>query len=434
MAKDKMGLIEATSMAVGIIIGSSIFSLVGVGAKLAGRDLPLAFIASSIAAAFVAYNYAKLGGTFISNAGPIEFILRGLGDNLYTGVASFMLWFIYVSSLSLFAKTFAGYFLALAGLSLSYTNMAIIEVIVVSAFVALNFKGSKAVGLAETAIVAAKLGILLFFIAVGLLTIKPSYLKPDLSIKGLEGVAFASTLFFLSYTGFGLITNASENIENPRRNVPLAIYLSLIIVTIVYVGVSVVAIGNLPVEKLVKAEEYALAEAAKPFLGNLGFALISLGALVSVSSAINASIYGGANVAYSLAKKGELPEFFERKTWFNEPEGLYITAILGLLIAMTLNLEGVAAVTSSSFIVIYIGVILAHYKLASQTKASRGVIVLSLLIVLSILSVLLYNQYTTNPASFYAIIASYIIASLGEYAYRSRTKRGFKKRLQPWEK
>ncbi|MEB3845493.1 MAG: hypothetical protein GSR83_00405, partial [Desulfurococcales archaeon] len=117
-----------------------------------------------------------------------------------------------------------------------------------------------------------------------------------------------------------------------------------------------------------------------------------------------------------------------------EPEGLYITAILGLLIAMTLNLEGVAAVTSSSFIVIYIGVILAHYKLASQTKASRGIIVLSLLIVLSILSVLLYNQYTTNPASFYAIIASYIIASLGEYAYRSRTKRSFKKRLQPWEK
>lgn len=431
---DKMGLIEATSMAVGIIIGSSIFSLIGVGAKLAGKNLPLAFIASSLAAAFVAYNYAKLGGTFISNAGPIEFIIRGLGDNLYTGVASFMLWFIYVSSLSLFAKTFAGYFLALAGLSLSYANMAIVESIVIAAFVALNFKGSKTVGVAETAIVAAKLGILLFFIVVGLITIKPSYLKPDLSVKGFEGIAFASTLFFLSYTGFGLITNASENIEDPKRNVPRAIYLSLIVVTLVYVGVSIVAIGNLPVQQLVKAEEYALAEAAKPFLGNLGFALISFGALVSVSSAINASIYGGANVAYSLAKKGELPEFFERKKWFNEPEGLYITAILGLIIAMTLNLEGVAAVTSSSFIIIYIGVILSHYRLSDKTNASKGIIILSLLIVLSILAVLLYNQYTSNPSSFYAIITSYILASLGEYVYRNKTKRLFRKRLQEWER
>jgi amino acid transporter len=433
-SNDKMGLLEATSMAVGIIIGSSIFSLVGVGAKLAGRDLPLAFIASSLAAAFVAYNYAKLGGTYISNAGPIEFILRGLGDNLYTGVASFMLWFIYVSSLALFAKTFAGYFLALAGLSLTYTNVALIEVVVIAVFIALNFKGSKTVGVAETAIVAVKICILLFFIAVGLITVKPSYLTPDLSIKGFEGIAFASTLFFLSYTGFGLITNASENIENPRRNVPRAIYLSLLIVTLVYVGVSIVAIGNLPVDQLVKAEEYALAEAAKPFLGNLGFALISLGALVSISSAINASIYGGANVAYSLAKKGELPEFFERKTWFNEPEGLYVTGILGLLIAMTLNLEGVAAVTSSSFIIIYLGVIVSHYKLSYETNSSKSIIAISLLIVVTILGVLLYNQYTTNPLSFYTIIASYIIASIGEYIYRNKTKRGFKKRLQEWEK
>ena len=74
----KMGLVEATSMAIGIIIGSSVFSLIGVGARLAGRDLPIGFIVSSAATAFVAYNYAKLGGTYISNAGPIEFILGGL--------------------------------------------------------------------------------------------------------------------------------------------------------------------------------------------------------------------------------------------------------------------------------------------------------------------------------------------------------------------
>ncbi len=417
-------------MAVGIIIGSSIFSLIGVGAQLAGRDLPLAFALSSLAAAFVAYNYAKLGRTYISNAGPIEFILRGLGDNLYTGVASFMLWFIYVSSLALFARTFAGYFLALLEVQLSPLNMSLVMAIVVSFFVALNFKGSKTVGKAETAIVVAKLGILLLFVAIGLLTVKPGYLMPDFSLCKLEGTLFASTLFFLSYTGFGLITNASENIEEPEKNVPRAIYLSLVIVTLVYVSVSIVAIGNLPIDELIRAKEYALAEAAKPFLGEFGFVLVSLGALISVSSAINASVYGGANVAYSLAKKGELPEVFERKTWFGETEGLYITGVLGLIMALTLNLEGVAAVTSSSFIIIYIGVILSHYKLADATGASRAVIVASLTIVLSILAVLLYHQYISNPSSFYTIIASYLVASFGEYAYRKKTKRVFKERVR----
>ncbi|MCE4600427.1 MAG: APC family permease [Desulfurococcales archaeon] len=431
--KEKMGLVEATAMAVGIIIGSSIFSLIGVGARIAGRDLPLAFALSSLAAAFVAYNYAKLGSTYVSNAGPIEFILRGLGDNLYTGVASFMLWFIYVSSVSLFAKTFAAYFLALTGYPLSPANMAVVESIVIAFFVALNFKGSKTVGMAETAIVAVKIGILLLFVVAGLFTINPGYLAPDLSVNGLKGALYAATLFFLSYTGFGLVTNASEDIRDPRRNVPRAIYLSLVIVTLIYIGVSIVAVGNMPIDELVSAEEYALAKAAEPFLGNLGFTLVSIGALVSVSSAINASIYGGANVAYSLAKKGELPPIFERKTWFNEPEGLYITALLGLAMAVALNLEGVAAVTSSSFIIIYMGVILAHYKLADETRGSRPIILLSFIIVASILAILLYSQYRNNPSSFYAIILSYAVAAIGEYLYRGRTRRSFKRRLQYWE-
>ena len=426
--KDKLSLWEATALAVGIIIGSSIFSLVGVGARIAGKNLPEAFMLSASAALLVAYNYAKLGSRFVSNAGPIEYIVRGIGDNLYTGIASFMLWFIYVASLALFAKTFAGYFLAVIHAGLSRLNIGLVEAAIISVFVALNFKGSKAVGRVESLIVAAKIGILLLFVVVGVWSISPGRIRPAADPGHLAGMIYAATLFFLSYTGFGLVTNASENIEDPHRNVPRAIYLSLAITTLIYVGVALVAVGSLSVDRLVRAEEYALAEAARPFLGSAGFTLVSLGALISTSSAINASIYGGANVAYSLAKKGELPRVFERKSWFSEPEGLYITALLGLGIALLLNLEGVAAVCSSSFIIVYIGVILSHYRLAGETGGSRSIIALSLGVVLVILVVLLYHQYETNPRSFYTILAS-IAGSAGvEYMYKGLTGRRFKPR------
>ncbi len=425
---EKLSLWEATALAVGIIIGASIFSLIGVGAALAGRDLPLAFAASSLAALLVAYSYAKLGSKIVSNAGPIEFVLRGFGDSLAAGTLAFMLWFTYVASIALFAKTFAGYLLALVGAEESRLNIALVEAGVVAFFTLLNFKGSKAVGRAESFIVAAKLAVLLFLVAAGLPSIHPDWLAPALDREHLAGVLYAASFFFLSYTGFGLVTNASENIEDPERNVPRAIYLSLLIATIVYVSVAVVAVGSTPVEKLAETKEYALAEAARGAIGEAGFLLIGVGALFSTASAINATLYGGANVAYALAREGELPPVFERKKWFRAPEGLYITALLGLALALFLNLDGVAAVCSATFIIIYLAVIASHYRLRHITRGNGPLIAASFAVVAAILAILLYHQYYTNPRSFYTILASYLGAALVEYVYRSRTGRRIKKR------
>ncbi|HIE37964.1 MAG TPA: amino acid permease, partial [Anaerolineae bacterium] len=129
--------------------------------------------------------------------------------------------------------------------------------------------------------------------------------------------------------------------------VPLAIYISIVVVIFIYVSVASVAVGNLPLADIIKAKENALAVAARPFLGNFGFVLISIGALFSISSALNATLYGGANIAYSLAKDGELPKIFERKVWFGSSEGLYITAGLGLLFALLFNIDGIASITSA---------------------------------------------------------------------------------------
>lgn len=422
----KLSLVEVISMAVGTMIGASIFSIFGLGAKIAGNDLPEAFILSGVYALVVAYSYAILGGKIISNAGPIAFILKGLGDRITTGALSILMWLTYVISIALFVKGFAGYLLPFIHIEPTKFTIGIVEVIVISFFTALNFFGSKAVGKAEFYIVLIKLSILLVFILGGFMTINWEMVKPGFDSSHTSGLLNASIIFFLSYMGFGLITNASENIKNPTKNVPRAIFISILFVMIFYVSISLVTIGNLPLPDIIKAQENALAIAAKPFLGDFGFILITIGALFSISSALNATIFGGANIAYSLAKDGELPEFFERKVWSKSTEGLYITASLGLLFALFFDLGAIASITSTVFTVIYIFVLISHYKLRKEYGGNRLVLLINLIILSIVFVALMKYQWDTHRSAFYGSIITFAGAFIVEYLYRKYGKREMK--------
>ncbi len=428
MREKKLGLWEAVSMAVGTMIGAGIFSILGVGAQICGSNLPVAFIIAALVSFSVAYSYAKLGSVFVSNAGPIEFIIRGIGDNAVTGMLSILMWLSYVVSISLFAKAFAGYFLALLHLPLSNLYVTVIEGLVILFFTALNFFGAKAVGKAEFWIVLIKLSILLSFVVLGIWSINPEFIKPVFSEKEIVHTFFAASVLFLTYMGFGLITNASENIQNPEKTVPKAIYISIIIVAFVYISVALVALGNLGFEGLIKAKEYALAEAAKPFLGSIGFTLVAIGALFSTSSAINATLYGGANIAYVLAKKGHLPEVFERKVWFNEPEGLYITAVLSMLFASVFDLNGISSLISFVFLIIYLFVIASHYRLIDKVNGNKMLIITNFILILSIFITLVIYQWKNQKDSFYTGFILVVLAFIFEVFYRMLTKRKFEKR------
>jgi amino acid transporter len=198
----------------------------------------------------------------------------------------------------------------------------------------------------------------------------------------------------------------------------------------VYILVSIVVVGAVPKSEVIKAEEYALAVAAKPFLHEWGFVLITIGALVSTSSALNSALYGGANVAYALAKKGMLPKVFDRRTWFGEPEGLYITAGLGLFLAIFLNLSGIAEVTTLAFILIYLAVALSHWRLKEKTKGNPKIILASIIILLFSFAIILSYSLATNLRAFGVAVVFLGGAVLFEFFYRKITGRVMKTRTQ----
>jgi len=355
---------------------------------------------------------------------PILFINdRGY---ILTGTMSVVILISYIVSISLFLKGFSGYFLPFVGLNVNFFSMAATETLVISVFVVLNFFGSKMVGRTELVIVSVKVLILALLVIAGIWFIDTGRLTPQITGKYSSGTLFASSIFFLSYMGFGLITNASENIKDPKKNVPRAIFISILIATLVYVFVSLVVIGNLPLSEIIAAKENALAEAARPSLGRFGFIILSLGALFSISSALNATLYGSANISYTLAKEGELPEFFERKVWFKSTEGLFITAALGLLIAIFIDIGGIAAITSSVFISIYLFVFVSHYRLRRKVGGKTWIIILGFIAVSSSFIILMYMQLTENPMVFLMIVGLFILSFSMEYVYRLKTRRKFR--------
>jgi amino acid transporter len=125
----------------------------------------------------------------------------------------------------------------------------------------------------------------------GLRSASPERLTPATWSDPISLVA-GGMIIFLAYEGFELIANAAQDVRNPQTTLPRAFYSAIGFLILLYVLVSVVAIGNLSVDRIVAAKDYALAEAAKPFLGNLGYTLVAAAALLSTGSAINAALQG----------------------------------------------------------------------------------------------------------------------------------------------
>ena len=424
---ESIGIWSAVAIGVGGMIGAGIFSILGIATKITGNLVYISFIIGGIIALLSTYSYAKLGTKYPSAGGSVEFLLRGFGDGILSGGFNFLLWFGYIFALGVYAEAFGSYAATFLPQDQSVLSVNILAILIILIFTSINFLGPKAVGRSETLIVGIKVAILLVFIFAGLFFIKPSLLIIS-HLPPVTDVLTAAALLFLGYEGFGLITNTAEDIKNPEKNISRALYIAVAFVIMIYVLVSVVLVGNLTIPEIAKTADYALSAAAEPFAGTIGFTIMAIAAIFSTSSAINATLYGGANVSYLMAKKGELPKFFNRTTWRDGKEGLIITSAMVILFVIFLNLTSVALMGSALFLIIYAGVNFAHLKVHHETKANKYIIWLAILGCLFSLMVLIYYQIFNSPLTIELLITVVAIAFFIEFIYRRYNKRALKKR------
>lgn len=427
--RNQIGLFAAMSIGIGGMVGAGIFSILGVVAEAAGSAMWVSFIVGGIVALLSTYSYAKLGARYPSAGGPVEFLVQGFGDGILSGGINIYMWVGYIIALALYAHGFAGYFKTFFP---EYTSPAFAKIVaagIVAIFTGINFVGAGLVGRSESFIVATKVIILLLFAIAGLFFIHPTYLSIEEWPK-LSGIMSGAGVLFIGYEGFGLITNAAEDMDNPRELLPRALYLTVISVIIIYILVSVAVVGNLHTHEIVAAKDYALAQAAKPFLGIIGFKLIAIGALFSTASAVNATLFGSANVSYMLAKDGELPPIFSRKIWQGGTGGLVITALMVLVFILFFDLTGVAMMGSGAFLLIYAAVGVAHLRVITETGAKKSLVWLSILSCVGMALILSYYIFVNSKQAFITMFALIPICFGLEWAYRTTRGRTIKPRIQ----
>jgi len=420
---ERLTLKEVIAMGVGGMVGGGIFSVLGLAIAQAGHAAPVAFALGGIIALLTGLSYAQLGLHFQSDGGSFTYLEHAFSNRNISGIGGWLLLVGYVGTMALYAYTFGVYGSAMLGgnETNSLPMHHLLESLVLLAFLGVNLYGVKASGNSELLIVTIKVLILGLFAIIGLFYAKPDHLLP-LFNQGQLGVLMGAALIFVAYEGFELIPNAVNEMENPEQNLKRGILWSIGITIFIYVLVSLVAVGNLLPDEIKRYGEYALAEAAKPFLGHAGFLLIGLAALFSTASAINATLFGTARLGMVMATDDALPPVFGfRRKQNNIPwVSLIIITACTLAFVNLADLTIISSFASSTFLLIFAAINLSAWRLHAKIKGSIKLPVAGLALSLASWVTLMFYLWNSARHSLYWILAIYLLVIAAELLFSKR--------------
>jgi len=414
-------------MGVGAMVGAGIFALLGEASAIAGSAVYISFIVGGIVALSSAYSLGKLGAAFPSSGGIIEYLTQSYGIGFFTGSMSIMLYISAIVSLSLIAKAFANYAITFLPANASQLWHPLFSTAIVVLFVIVNLQGAKDVAAWERLIVALKFVVLSAFSIAGILFLNPDLLSTD-KYPPNSNILYSLSVTFFAFEGFRVITNTAEDMPDPARTLPKAMMAAVVFVMLLYVAISFAVFGNLPVDKVIAAKDFALAQAALPVFGNVGFTVVTITALIATASAINANLYSATNVTYKLAKDGELPEAFGVPISHSR-EGLVVSGILVMILALLFDLSEIAAIGAISVLFVHAVTHIGHLRIISKTRASYVLVVCAIILCLAAMVLaLIYVSKQSNQIAF-VLLGFLGIAASTEFILKKTHKRAVKPRI-----
>jgi amino acid transporter len=293
---------------------------------------------------------------------------------------------------------------------------------VVVVVVAIQIMGAETIGKIQSLVVIVLLAVFAVFIAVTLGQMDASLLSPQLYPGGIDIVASIALTFF-AYLGFAVISYAGDDLPDPEKNLARATYTALAITTLLYILISLGVFGTLTVEEVIAFGETALAEAARPVLGDAGFAMMAVAALLATFTSVNANIYGAVGLTSTLARTGEFPRIFGRAGRLGSTTGLVISAVIIILLALVADLTAIASLGSVIALVIFFMVGLAGMRLRTETRSNPVVIILALASTLTVLVVFAVQTLRDEPETFIAMLIVLGLAVGLEFVWSALRKR-----------
>lgn len=423
MTQGSITVAGATAIGVGGMMGAGLYTLLGLASTTAGVWLPVAFLIGGVVSVFSVYSYAKLGARYPSRGGAAQFLIQCFGDGIVAGGLNIFQFLGWIIAMALYASGFAGYLLALLPWHAPGWAAKAVGIGLIAGVVAVNLVGSKLVARSEVAVVSVELVILVVFVVFATMKADPARFTQNPHHSFL-GVLFAAGLLYVTYEGFGVVTNSAGDMRHPERELPRAMFTALGIVVAVYVVVSTLVVMTMTLPAMDASQGHVLSEAAREVLGKAGFVVIGLAALLATASGVNATMFGDANLAFLVAKTGEMPASFARGVWHGGTAGLFTAAGLTAAFVLFFPLAAVGQMASLAFLIVYGAVSMGHLRVWRETGAKPALLVIAVLLNLALFVLLLSYTVTTGPVSTWiTLLAVLVLSFVAEYVYRRRTGR-----------
>ena len=409
----------AAFLGIGAMVGAGIFALLGEAGDVAGSAVWLSFLLAGVVSALLGYTVVKLGVRYPSSGGIIAYLIEGFGNGRLVGIASWLGYFAAIVIVcSMVAVSFGSYATSLfIGDDAGSGWDNVFTTAVVLAMVAINLVGSRIVDRAQSLIVVVLLAVFAVFIAVTLVDIDFDLLAFS-GYPAFSDIVASVALTFFAYLGFSVITFAAGDLRDPARELPRAMYGALGVTTLLYVLIALGVFGTLTVDEVIGYGETAIAEAARPALGDAGFTMMAIAALLATSSSVNATLYASGGLTRMLAQVGQFPPFFGAGSRLGAHAGLLITGAAVLIVSNLVDLSAIASVGSAISLVIFMLVGVAGYRRRTET-GSLAVIVLAAIAATAIVLVFFaVDTLRSSPETFSAILVITALAVVLDFVWK----------------
>ena len=420
-----MSVRGAIFLGVGSMVGAGIFALLGEAGTVAGAAVWISFLLAGVVAGLLGYTAVKLGVRYPSSGGIITYLIEGFGNGRLVGIAS---WLGYIAAIvivgAMVAVSFGSYATALfIGKDAGPAWDNVFTTAVVLGTLGINLVGSRIVDRAQSVIVVVELAVFAVFIVVTIRDVDWGLLAFS-GYPSFSDILASVALTFFAFLGFSVITFSAGDLEDPAHGLPRAMYTALGIAAGLYILISLGVFGTLTVDQVVEYGETAIAEAARPALGDAGFVMMAIAALLATTSSVNATLYASGGLTGMLAGVGQFPPLFGRKTGGGIHVGLLVTAALVLVVANLVDLSAIASVGSAIALAVFVLVALAGYRRRQDTGANPVIAVATIAVSAIVLIFFAVDTLHNDPATFVATLAIGLLAVVLDFFWKRHRAAG----------
>jgi amino acid transporter/mannitol/fructose-specific phosphotransferase system IIA component (Ntr-type) len=351
--KRELGLLDIFCIASGAMISSGLFVLPGIAYNKTGSSVIVAYIIASLLIIPTLFSKIELTTAMPKCGGDYFFIDRSMGPMMGT-IGGFASWFS-LASKTAFALVGIGVFVQLFNTGLSDFNIKLIAIAFCIIFMIINLRGVKHVGKTQVILVIGLLSLLLLYVFVGLFFIESSRFDPFIR-EGLGiGAIFSTAGFvFVSFMGLTKVCSVAEEVKNPKRNIPLGMFLAWGCISALYALVIFVTVGLLDHTDLINSN-MPVSLGAQQFLGEFGLIVMAIAAVLAFITTANAGLLSASRYPMAMSKDHLVPGFFSKMSKNGVPWiSIFFTSAFMISIILFLDIEGLVKTASTLVLLLFI--------------------------------------------------------------------------------